>query len=105
MAVSAGLAEGIAVASTVSAGMTGGSVAAGVSKAVHYTGPMDVARQVIKSEGGVLGLFKGLTPTLLREVPGNACLFGAYEGTKQVRVTPYAKRRVVLCHMTPVFGL
>eukprot|EP00897_Mesotaenium_endlicherianum_P004297 jgi/Mesen1/3896/ME000208S02907 len=56
----------------------------GTAKAVlKYSGPMDVARQVLRSEGGALGLFKGLTPTLLREVPGNAAMFGAYEAIKQ----------------------
>ncbi|KAJ7531651.1 hypothetical protein O6H91_14G052400 [Diphasiastrum complanatum] len=50
---------------------------------IKYNGPIDVARHVLRSEGGVLGLFKGLTPTFLREVPGNAAMFGAYEATKQ----------------------
>lgn len=51
--------------------------------AVRYGGPMDVARHVLKSEGGTRGLFKGLVPTLAREVPGNAAMFGVYELLKQ----------------------
>lgn len=51
--------------------------------AVKYTGPMDVAKQVLKSEGGVGGLFKGLLPTMAREIPGNAAMFGVYEAVKQ----------------------
>lgn len=51
--------------------------------AVKYAGPMDVARHVLRSEGGVTGLFKGLFPTLAREVPGNAAMFGMYEAIKQ----------------------
>ncbi|XP_028754569.1 mitochondrial carnitine/acylcarnitine carrier-like protein [Neltuma alba] len=51
--------------------------------AVKYGGPMDVARQVLRSEGGARGLFKGLVPTLAREVPGNAVMFGVYEAIKQ----------------------
>ncbi|KAL5224883.1 hypothetical protein ABZP36_011522 [Zizania latifolia] len=51
--------------------------------AVKYGGPMDVARHVLRSEGGVRGLFKGLVPTLGREVPGNALMFGVYEAVKQ----------------------
>ncbi|XXG43013.1 hypothetical protein AAC387_Pa01g3148 [Persea americana] len=51
--------------------------------AVKYGGPMDVTKHVIKSEGGVRGLFKGLVPTLAREVPGNALVFGVYEAVKQ----------------------
>ena len=52
--------------------------------AVKYGGPINVAKQVLKSEGGTRGLFKGLFPTLAREVPGNAVMFGVYEATKQV---------------------
>lgn len=43
---------------------------------------MDVARHVIQS-AGVKGLFKGLVPTLAREVPGNAAMFGVYEALKK----------------------
>ncbi|RRT55822.1 hypothetical protein B296_00025975 [Ensete ventricosum] len=52
------------------------------SAAAKYGGPMDVAKHVIR-EAGVRGLFKGMVPTLAREVPGNAVLFGAYEALKQ----------------------
>ncbi|GKV10698.1 hypothetical protein SLEP1_g22027 [Rubroshorea leprosula] len=58
-----------------------GSGTAGV--AVMYGGPLDVAKHVLKSEGGTRGLFKGLVPTLAREVPGNAAMFGVYEAVKQ----------------------
>ncbi|XP_061336855.1 mitochondrial carnitine/acylcarnitine carrier-like protein [Gastrolobium bilobum] len=51
--------------------------------AVNYGGPMDVARHVLRSEGGMKGLFKGLVPTMAREVPGNAIMFGVYEAIKQ----------------------
>lgn len=51
--------------------------------AVKYGGPMDVARHVLRSEGGARGLFKGLFPTMAREIPGNAAMFGVYEGLKQ----------------------
>ena len=51
--------------------------------AVKYGGPMDVTRHVLKSEGGVRGLFKGLVPTMAREIPGNAAMFGVYELLKQ----------------------
>ncbi|XP_050214424.1 mitochondrial carnitine/acylcarnitine carrier-like protein [Mercurialis annua] len=62
-------------------GSAAGSGTAAV--APKYAGPMDVARQVLKSEGGARGLFKGLVPTLGREVPGNAIMFGVYELLKQ----------------------
>ena len=44
---------------------------------------MDVVRHVIRSEGGYRGLYKGLVPSLAREVPGNAVVFGVYEALKQ----------------------
>lgn len=51
--------------------------------ALKYGGPMDVAKNVLKSEGGMRGLFKGLVPTMAREIPGNAAMFGVYEAFKQ----------------------
>ncbi|RLN43287.1 uncharacterized protein C2845_PM01G47110 [Panicum miliaceum] len=45
-------------------------------------GPIDVAKHVVR-DAGARGLFKGLVPTLAREVPGNAVMFGVYEATKQ----------------------
>ncbi|KAG6571669.1 Mitochondrial carnitine/acylcarnitine carrier-like protein, partial [Cucurbita argyrosperma subsp. sororia] len=53
-----------------------------VGVAVKYGGPMDVAKHVVQSNG-VKGLFKGLAPTMAREVPGNAVVFGVYEMIKQ----------------------
>lgn len=50
---------------------------------VKYGGPIDVAKHVL-SEAGMRGLFKGLAPTLAREVPGNAVMFGVYEAVKQL---------------------
>lgn len=40
-----------------------------------------VLKQVLRKEG-VRGLYKGLTPTLLRTFPGTGALFVAYENTK-----------------------
>ncbi|KAK6934985.1 Mitochondrial substrate/solute carrier [Dillenia turbinata] len=59
------------------------AVSGSAGAAVKYGGPMDVARQVLKTEGGIVGLFKGLVPTMAREIPGNAAMFGVYELTKQ----------------------
>lgn len=51
-----------------SALMASGTNVAAVQQAI-YQGPIDVVKQVLRNEGGLLGMFKGLTPTLLREVP------------------------------------
>lgn len=64
-------------------GTVAGGPGAAVTAAIKYGGPMDVAKQVLKSEGGIKGLFKGLIPTMGREVPGNAAMFGVYEALKQ----------------------
>lgn len=50
---------------------------------MHYKGPLDVASKVWATEGGLRGIYKGLVPTLAREVPGNALMFGAYEALKR----------------------
>ncbi|GAB2282961.1 hypothetical protein Dimus_017494 [Dionaea muscipula] len=61
-------------------GALAGAVPAAV--AAKYGGPMDVARHVF-AEAGLKGLFKGLVPTMAREVPGNAVMFGVYEALKK----------------------
>lgn len=59
---------------------------------------MDVMRQVMRSEGGVVGLYKGLVPTLLREVPGCGAMFAAYEAIKlsAVQQQVYSLRLTVM---------
>ncbi|EYU45805.1 hypothetical protein ABFS82_11G099700 [Erythranthe guttata] len=74
-----------AIATTTEATVAGAAAATATATAaaVKYGGPMDVARHVLRSEGGARGLFKGLIPTFAREVPGNAAMFGVYEAFKQ----------------------
>jgi len=45
-----------------------------------YKGPVDVVIKTIKTEG-IQGLYRGNVSMLLREIPGNFCWYGAYEGT------------------------
>ncbi|EOD43683.1 putative calcium dependent mitochondrial carrier protein [Neofusicoccum parvum UCRNP2] len=47
-----------------------------------YTGIMDVTRQTIKGEG-MRGLFKGLTPNLLKVVPAVSITYVVYEHSKK----------------------
>ncbi|KAF6989449.1 hypothetical protein CFC21_006782 [Triticum aestivum] len=56
--------------------------AGAVSRVALPKGPMDVARHVMR-DAGVKGLFKGIVPTMGREIPGNAIMFGVYEAVKQ----------------------
>lgn len=74
----------LATAAPAAVDAGGAAAAASPVAAVKYGGPIDVAKQVLKSEGGTRGLFKGLVPTLGREVPGNAIMFGMYEASKQL---------------------
>ncbi|KAH7080509.1 calcium dependent mitochondrial carrier protein-like protein [Paraphoma chrysanthemicola] len=48
-----------------------------------YTGIMDVTRQTIKGEG-MRGLFRGLTPNLLKVVPAVSITYVVYDKSKQV---------------------
>ncbi|KRX76132.1 Mitochondrial ornithine transporter 1, partial [Trichinella sp. T6] len=49
-------------------------------------GPTLLTRQIVRQEGFV-GLFKGLSPTLIREIPGYFFFFGAYEASRHM-LTP-----------------
>lgn len=50
----------------------------GKTPPVRYKGPLDVLRHV-QAEKGIGGLYRGMTPTLTREVAGNATMFAIYE--------------------------
>jgi hypothetical protein len=56
-----------------------------------FRGPLDCLRRAIR-EDGVRVLYRGHVGTMLREVPGTACWFGAYE-TFVRAMTPPGKRR------------
>ncbi|KXT16547.1 hypothetical protein AC579_6278 [Pseudocercospora musae] len=53
-----------------------------VSHPRTYTGIVDVTRQTLQGEG-VRGLFKGLTPNLLKVVPAVSITYVVYENTKK----------------------
>lgn len=46
---------------------------------LKYIGPVSLTQQIFRAEG-VQGLFRGLVPTLAREMPGYFFFFGGYEG-------------------------
>lgn len=48
-------------------------------KQVDALGPVKLTSQIVKKDG-LLGLFRGLVPTLVREMPGYFFFFGGYEG-------------------------
>lgn len=45
--------------------------------------PMQLTRQIFKTDG-ILGFYRGLTSTFVREMPGYFCFFGGYEATREL---------------------
>ncbi|XP_063231027.1 mitochondrial ornithine transporter 1 [Bacillus rossius redtenbacheri] len=54
-------------------------------------GPFQLTRRILQREG-IPGLFRGLTSTLAREMPGYFFFFGGYEATRQL-LTPHGKSK------------
>lgn len=54
-----------------------------------HSGVVQVTMQIIR-EDGFLGLFRGMTSTLVREVPGYFFFFGGYELSRYI-LTPEGK--------------
>lgn len=69
----------------------------GVQGSLQYRGPMDVVRQVMKGEGGMAGLYKGLLPTMVREVAGCSAMFAAYEAIKLAVVKQQVPIAISVC--------
>ena len=55
------------------------------------TGPYQLTRQILATDGPA-GLFRGLTATFTREMPGYFCFFFAYEATRGA-LTPAGKTK------------
>ena len=64
------------------------------SEPVTFRGPLDCLVQSVRHEG-LSVLYRGHIGTLLREVPGTACWFGAYEMFVRWMTPPGAARRDV----------
>ncbi|KAL7551532.1 hypothetical protein ACHAWF_014718 [Thalassiosira exigua] len=45
-----------------------------------YNGVLDCVLQTVRNEGIVKGLYRGQSSLLIREIPGNFCWYGVYEG-------------------------
>jgi len=54
---------------------------------LKYNGVFDVARLVL-SKYGIRGIYQGLGPTFLRDIPSNASYFGFYELSRRAMVSP-----------------
>jgi hypothetical protein len=64
---------------------TATATAAGAG-AVPFRGPIDCIRRIVRTEG-VIGLFRGMNATVLREIPAYTAQFYAYESIKRL-LTP-----------------
>lgn len=53
----------------------------GQSQLKHVT-PFQLTKQIFRTEG-VLGFYRGLGPTMAREMPGYFFFFGGYEGARE----------------------
>lgn len=70
---------------------------------IKYIGPMNLTENIFRSEG-VKGLFRGLVPTLAREMPGYFFFFGGYEGTRELLSKPNQKKEDIGLLKTMVAG-
>jgi hypothetical protein len=68
-----------------------------------YNGVFDCGVKVVRSEGP-RALFNGLSATLAREVPGNACWFGMYDASKILFVPPGKTKADVPWYAAPICG-
>ena len=50
-----------------------------------------LTKEILQQEG-IRGLFKGLTATFMREIPGYFCFFGGYEISRYI-LTPAGKSK------------
>lgn len=62
--------------------------------AVAYKGPIDCLVRSVREEG-LHVLVRGHAATMMREIPGTACWFGAYETFLRVRLTTIPALRLV----------
>ena len=58
---------------------------------LNFSGPWLVTKDILKTDG-FFGLFRGLVPTLVREMPGYFFFFGGYE-TSRAFFTPKGKTK------------
>uniref|UniRef100_A0A6P7GVJ1 Mitochondrial ornithine transporter 1-like n=1 Tax=Diabrotica virgifera virgifera TaxID=50390 RepID=A0A6P7GVJ1_DIAVI len=74
-----------------------------LGKAVKSVGPLQLTAEVIRTEG-VKGMFRGLVPTIVREMPGYFFFFGAYEGTRELLRKPDQKKEDIGLVKTMIAG-
>lgn len=69
-----------------------------------YSGIVDCARQTMRVQGP-LGLYRGLTATLLRDFPSFAAYFGVYDLLKRISVSSSGSKQPPTLHLLIAGGL
>lgn len=72
-------------------------------KPFKHIGAFQLTKNIIKNDG-FRAMFKGLTPTLVREMPGYFFFFGGYEGTRELLCKPGQKKDDIGLFKTMVAG-
>ncbi|XP_031782686.1 mitochondrial ornithine transporter 1 isoform X2 [Nasonia vitripennis] len=70
---------------------------------VKFIGPWSLTKQILK-ENGISGMYRGLTSTIAREMPGYFFFFGAYELTRELLAKPGQTRDDIGWQKTMVAG-
>ncbi|XP_066257400.1 mitochondrial ornithine transporter 1 [Euwallacea similis] len=70
---------------------------------VKYIGPLALTQEICRAEG-LKGMFRGLVPTLAREMPGYFFFFGGYEGTRELLRKPNEKKEDIGLWQTMLAG-
>ncbi|KRT79692.1 mitochondrial carrier protein, partial [Oryctes borbonicus] len=74
-----------------------------LNRAFKRVGPFSLTARIFRSDG-VTGLFRGLTPTLMREMPGYFFFFGGYEGARELLKKPGQSKEDIGVGKTMVAG-
>lgn len=65
--------------------------------------PYQLTKDILRTEG-IRGMFRGLTPTFMREMPGYFFFFGGYEVTREM-LAKYAELVLFHRHYIKFFSL
>ncbi|KRG00401.1 uncharacterized protein Dwil_GK28001 [Drosophila willistoni] len=82
----AGIAQGF-VCSPMELAKTRLQLASQIDHGMMFKGPVACLKHIVKTEG-LKGAFKGLTATILRDIPGFSCYFVSYEFIMRQRKQP-----------------
>lgn len=80
-----------------------GRIVAQGEPSTRHIGPWSLTKQIVR-ENGLRGLFRGLVPTFMREMPGYFFFFGGYEVSRTLLTPPGTKKEDLSSLRTVVCG-